>query len=835
MPIKSLESYLFERKLVNTSSIEILQNATIGIDVEHYLSRIYTFKKEQFLSGIGGIPSSLKDYIQSDLQVFKEFNIKPVFIISGLGIQLQHNDYKTNELSPQEQHLENTWSKLNSKNQNPYGYNSLNNESFRLFTDPLPLRPMINDLIKYFIEINIDYMISPYDASFQLSYLYQNNVIDSIYGSTDLLLTKIDKFILGMEFQSKDFRFIDKFKILNELNLTEKQFVDLSIMVGCKVQPTTFPTFPPLPKPTPGQPYPQLSYFKLHLEMIYQYNSFNGNKSADLYPYIVGLNDPKLLDLYFRGHSALKFVPVLNMDGFVDLYSVEMAKLGLLDESDLIRNSGDENSAETKTDGETETDLDTTTKSKGRGKSENRSSVAANGAPDATKNIVKVPNNIHDIISQRLPPEIYFYQSIGLLRIEILESITQGQLNIRPPLESGLSDTYKKLISLPQYNKLLDIQFNLITQLLARYYQVKKIKVDYWFKDEVIELNNRLTPPFYQQVSHLVHTNSAPGDKFSLVKFFNNLGEEFKRGSVSNKDVKTNVDLISTVLLRNLYLLEIIDNKTNKLNLVGKILKTFTSKYGLEINETELQELVVILLLIKSKTIKLNEPNREYNGVPKFFKEFGNEDIKLVDDDMKHITLISRIFSLHKFKVSPINYQGPISRALINFRSHVKFVSNAVINNIECLLVDFIVHQENSTIKSKFNDKSDWYKLIDQLPFYNDCNNTLLGILAEIYFEYSIKQKHSSQELSKEEIIKNTKDHILNSVFQINNSSFNINVNGVNSITTNQLLRDLDNGIRFWSYFIKLVEIIHAEDSTLINDTYFESILETDKWLHEFV
>lgn len=658
MPIKSLESYLFERKLVNTSSIEILQNATIGIDVEHYLSRIYTFKKEQFLSGIGGIPSSLKDYIHSDLQVFKEFNIKPVFIISGLGIQLQHNDYKTNELSPQEQHLENTWSKLNSKNQNPYGYNSLNNESFRLFTDPLPLRPMINDLIKYFIEINIDYMISPYDASFQLSYLYQNNVIDSIYGSTDLLLTKIDKFILGMEFQSKDFRFIDKFKILNELNLTEKQFVDLSIMVGCKVQPTTFPTFPPLPKPTPGQPYPQLSYFKLHLEMIYQYNSFNSNKSADLYPYIVGLNDPKLLDLYFRGHSALKFVPVLNMDGFVDLYSVEMAKLGLLDESDLIRNSDEENSAETKTDGgETETDLDTTTKSKGRGKSENRSSVAANGAPSATKNIVKVPNNIHDIISQRLPPEIYFYQSIGLLRIEILESITQGQLNIRPPLESGLSDTYKKLISLPHYNKLLDIQFNLITQLLARYYQVKKIKVDYWFKDEVIELNNRLTPPFYQQVSHLVHTNSAPGDKFSLVKFFNNLGDEFKRGSVSNKDVKTNVDLISTVLLRNLYLLEIIDNKTNKLNLIGKILKSFTSKYGLEINETELQELIVILLLIKSKTIKLNEPNREYNGVPKFFKEFGNEDVKLRDDDLRHITLISRIFSLHKFKVSPINYQ----------------------------------------------------------------------------------------------------------------------------------------------------------------------------------
>ena len=60
-------------------------------------------------------------------------------------------------------------------------------------------------------------MISPYDASFQLSYLYQSGIIDIVYGSTDLLLTKIDKFILGMEFQSKDFRFVNKNKVLKRV------------------------------------------------------------------------------------------------------------------------------------------------------------------------------------------------------------------------------------------------------------------------------------------------------------------------------------------------------------------------------------------------------------------------------------------------------------------------------------------------------------------------------------------------------------------------------------------------------------------------------------------
>ena len=94
-------------------------------------------------------------------------------------------------------------------------------------------------------------MISPYDASFQLSYLYQSGIIDIVYGSTDLLLTKIDKFILGMEFQSKDFRFVNKNKVLKGLNLSERQFLEC-IIVGCGVQPETFPLFSALSNKPPS-------------------------------------------------------------------------------------------------------------------------------------------------------------------------------------------------------------------------------------------------------------------------------------------------------------------------------------------------------------------------------------------------------------------------------------------------------------------------------------------------------------------------------------------------------------------------------------------------------
>lgn len=190
------------------------------------------------------------------------------------------------------------------------------------------MRTLINDIIKMFLEFKVDYLVSPYDASFQLSYLYNNKNIDIIYGSTDLLLTRVDKFILGMEFQSKDFRFINKNKVLQELNLNERQFLDLCLMVGCNLQPETFPIFPPIPKPNPLQPYPQLSYFKIGLDMLYQYAQFS-NDTSSLLGYIMSLNNNKVLDLYYRGVSVLKYVPIINEEGYVELYNVAMAKLGI--------------------------------------------------------------------------------------------------------------------------------------------------------------------------------------------------------------------------------------------------------------------------------------------------------------------------------------------------------------------------------------------------------------------------------------------------------------------------------------------------------------------------
>lgn len=828
MPINSLESYLFERKLAGTGSIEILTNSVIGIDVEHYLSRIYTYKKEQALPAIGGIPTSLRDYIQSDLQTFQEFNIKPIFVISGLNTQLQMKNYKTNELSNHEQHLESVWKRLVNKDPSHlhHSHNAII-ENFRTFNEPLQMRTLINDIIKMFLEFKVDYLVSPYDASFQLSYLYNNKNIDIIYGSTDLLLTRVDKFILGMEFQSKDFRFINKNKVLQELNLNERQFLDLCLMMGCNLQPETFPIFPPIPKPNPLQPYPQLSYFKIGLDMLYQYAQFS-NDTSSLLGYIMSLNNNKVLDLYYRGVSVLKYVPIINEEGYVELYNVAMAKLGITGNIDFLDIDDEEEEEEEEEERVEE--------------GEDKTKTNGGGSESASTNArsVKVPNDIHDIISQRLPPELYFYQSIGLLPLDLLESITKGQLDVRPPLEVSLSDGYKKLLTSRNYQDLLDYQYNLITQLLARYYQVKKIRVKYWFKDDVLELNNRLTPPIFKRIDKFFIQSDESEDQFQLNKFFK---DKLTGDMTTTKQIKTCEDIISTVMLRTLYLYGILNDK-KEVSPLAKVLIKFANEIDVSQQE-EFEQFVLLLLLLQSKSIVLNEPSKEFTDVSNYYKQWGSSSTdqpqqsgtgaqykrdSISQEDLKKITLISRIFSFNKFNIGPINYQGPVSRSLLNFRSQIEFLNKNLLNSLQVVLVDLIVHQEQNEIKS-FESKQDWYNLINNLPFYKSINNYLMGVIGEIYFEICAKQKQGDDEVRK----KNAMNHLCDFVFQVNLPTFNINVHGINAINKDQLISDFKKSVSFWGKFVKLSEITNGIDKNLISDKFLEEIKQTDIFLQKYV
>lgn len=792
MPIKSLESFLFERKLVSTGAVEILQNATIGIDVEHYLGRIYTFKKEQLLAGIGGVPISLRAYIQSDLEVFSEFNIRPIFVIPGLPIAPQVDSSGASEL--QEQHREATWNRIQAKTINsalPHFYSS---ESFRYHAEPLPYRPMVNELIKCFVDAKIDYFVCPYDASFQLSYMYENNLIDSIYGSTDLLLTHVDKFILGMEFQSKDFRFVDKNKILNELDLTERQFLDISLMIGCSVQPETFPNLPKLPKSNPSAPFPQPSYFKIGLDIVYQLKSFNPN-TKDLFGYISSFNDPNLVSLYFKGHAAIKYMPIMNQDGYVDLYVKEMASFGYKDEADFKI-------------------------------PESLSVESPESIPHSEKHSeLKIPAEIHDVISQRLPPEVHLYFSLGLVSSSFLEAITHGTITIRPPIEGGPCDTYKALVSSDESKTLIESQLNLLTQLLTRYYQVKRVKLDYWFLNTKSDLNIRLQPPLFVKLLNLKL-------KYNLPDFLLNGALESLRGiktqETYSQEIVNTDDVIYTALLRAFNIHGILDTSFD-LTKIGRTLCRFVEKTEKKVDQKYMELLILLLLLLKTNSGKKLFSADALSEYQDRFKdkthttEFGNKE-------RISIALMSRIVSLRKFDIQAINYQGPLSRGILSFRSHVEFIHTSFLNSIEVCLIDLVARL--SAFKLDKLDRSQWYEIIQKMPFYGSLNNTLLGVMTEIYLEKCVKMWSSNGPDSQCKDL--SLKYLLEEVLQLNNVSHNINLNSVNAVSKNQVISNLNSGFQFWKWFSQLCQIAFEEDQDLVSRELLGLIQDAEALTTEF-
>lgn len=786
--IRSLETFLYERRLVHSSSVEVLENLVLGIDLDHYLERI--LKKDKLT------------ILNEDLKLFKNFNISPLFVILGI--------------------------------------NSLTLD--------------IKFYLNYFILHNIHYVISPYSSYHQLSYLLNSHIIDIIYGSVDLLLLNISKLIIS--FDLIEFKFVEKKRILSDLHINLRQFNDLLIVSGTSSQPITFPF---LPK----------NSFKSALDLLYSLGS-----PLSLSSYIFSLNDPNLFAIYTKSLSKLNFTPIINLQGYTSLYATECAKLGLHIDHEFILQSDDEcasdydsnlksrnysnlNSAsDSKVKSGNYSNLnsagDSKVKSAGgaanteskfesgksagaansesnskseSGKSAGAASSSSNSEPGKSAisfenhQVVKIPNDVHEIASQRLPAEIYFYQSLGLIPVDLLESITKGQLDIKPDSESSSSDSYKKLITSDYYINILDYNFNLITLLLTRYYTVKKINVKYWFQDKSVQLNNRLTPTVSQRVSKLF-LQGIESNEFLLNLFLNRLN-----GDYTKKELITSVnDTVSTVLLRTLYLFGIIE-ENGELSKLGNVLKEFVTNN--ETSNTELEQLVLISLLIQSKSLVLTESNPKLTNTPKY----GTETVVETPEENKYINLISRIFSLNKFNISPTKYQGLISRDLLSFRSHINFINKNLNWSIQSLLIDFITTQSNNNIKIQFDERENWYELINQLPFFKDVNNTLLGVISEIYLKHGLKLLKSGEGVEK--ISGLTKDFILNNVFQVGNQSYNVDSTGSNSVTPEQFLNDFNNGLSFWSKFIKLIKLLNSEK--LIEGEYYEDIIKADTWLKQFV
>lgn len=739
MPIKSLELYLFERGLVGSYPIESLSNTTLGIDVNHYVSRLLTSKKEQFLDAIGGFPTSLKMYLESDLKIFKEYKITPVFIFNGSATlnQLDAQGYftaaanetsassntsdiqsvanngssqssKTNkELMLFQRHKAWTqWSNLLTNNQDSYiDQPTQPQEPFRYNTTIEPKRYR-DDLISYFIEHDIIYQVAPFTSWSQLSYLLSRGYIDAIYGPTDCLLLKnVDKFILGMEFPNKDFRFIDKTRVLKEFHCSHEEFIDISMAVGNDLQSYTLP---------PLQIYPSSKLFEIALEMVL-------NTGTNFYAYQLSnpaeSNSSKHIERYQRGVASLKYMPVLFDNGKVDIYTFD-------DQSD---------SKDDKAQGKSATNTTNT---------DSKINSPIEGSPDNNKKATSIPNDIHDVVGQRLPNEYYFYRSLGLGNGKVLDSITTGVYPEESPLDGGSSNSYRDLITKSVEN-FKNKELNLLTQSINRYFQMKPIKQVKWYSlDNKSTLLNRASPSIFDQLNHIVVKTGINERDFSIKEFIDliNNSNDISADFISNDVIFPNsvpreqkltsgFDLLSTTFLRSLVQLGFFQYEFAKKSLKP----TSWGSVLLKLNELNIdakfhQVFLILLVFFKQDVLSLAEEIR-----PSIRSSLSDHTLRSYPQESLYILVLTRMLTLFQVEQKPNNYHGLIDKKTLVYREHLDFVRENMAELFESILISSLTSNEFDRLS--FDNNTWQQEIIKNIPFKNSLPNTVMAMMQEFFLQ----------------------------------------------------------------------------------------------------
>jgi hypothetical protein len=401
----NVAGYLAERKHLQTLALSVLSDSRLGIDAAYYLKYLTDTppSREPLLAATGGLPLALTQRIEADLRVLEKLRIKPVFVFPGLvpnrrWKQQQQQHAEQNEACRDRREA---WAKY-EQGQEDAATELFKNRSGLVQWD------LWRMVLRIFRHRNVEFLIAPYvgwaqvgglssssacpsDALQQLIYLQRHAkaYVHSIYGPTDTLLYPgVDKIITSLDLSSPNpsFTFVSKRNIVSDLGVTEDQFLDIGILVGFD-HSAAFP-------PTVHE-----QALKQTVDMVKYYKS--GHAAVSAFADHPAVKSIQYSDQYARTRSMIKYSLILSSEGTVQPLPLAVTSAPPAGHSNHHPHH-----------------------------------------PTAND----IPSDLHEIFTHRLPDEIYFYLSRGLLGPQALVWLTTGSVVESPPLDNGETTEYKRFV-----------------------------------------------------------------------------------------------------------------------------------------------------------------------------------------------------------------------------------------------------------------------------------------------------------------------------------------------------------------------------------------------------
>ncbi|KAK2741084.1 hypothetical protein FQN55_008488 [Onygenales sp. PD_40] len=343
-------------------------------------------------------------------------------------------------------------------------------------------------------------------------------------------------------------------------------------------------------------------------------------------------------------------------------------------------------------------------------------------------------NDLHVLIGQRLPEELYFYMSKGIIGSQIPNCLTSGEFVVKLPLGAEDSDIYRRLVG-ELLTPVRTQALYLLANSLHRFYRAKAIEVRTWYGQEPprkINLKEDLPSVRESARSWKIQSEQLPENMKQLqadgVLFTSALQALKDQGFVSkslhkepkdpSKDVhplSSKPEILSNVMWRFLQLRGYINEK-HQLTQWGQALETALSSLSPGENLEESTFIAIELLRLGILSSK------------DWFSKISGGPMRGSDEEKKFNLLVSQVACIGKIRHKSIGYSGPLSRQLLAFHSLICAVRSSLRDLIEVVLANLLLNGDAD------RERNDWTDLGISLPFIDD-NNCGLGIAVRTYLD----------------------------------------------------------------------------------------------------
>ncbi|KAF8889292.1 XPG I-region protein [Infundibulicybe gibba] len=531
-------------------------------------------------------------------------------------------------------------------------------------------------VLRIFRHRNVEFMVAPYLAWAQLIYLQRHpkSYIHAIYGPSDTLLYPgVDKLITSLDLlaPAPTFTHISKRTLLADLAISEDQFLDIGILVG-------FEHSAPFPPTVHEQA------LKATVDMVKYYKT--GHAATIGY-----------LEHFVRTRAMVRFSLVLSAEGAV------MPLPLALGTSPAPASAPSTSTSPT---------------------------PAASGSITAAD----IPTDLHEIFTHRLPDEIFFYLSRGLLSPQALTWLASGHITteykrfVREVVTDGQTGPRATALAL-------------VSVVANPFWGQRKVSGVFWFEQygmgggaaggaKQVLHNSPQTAQLAERVAgwnvtaavveeELRRQNSATID-FSLclgATATERLAARTKgkagpaQGPLAKKD-----EVVANVIWRFLELRGFLLNTHTHSSLARAM---YTALKPARLNDKFQDPLYLFLELVRAGVMHGHLwSGRAFSGGPSFG----------TDDEKSSMLLVMRVLSIVPLNFKPEPWSAPLSRELLVFNSFVRSLTRALRTLLEVTALNMLLRSDARQARDDLLD------IALSLPFQTEVN-TGFGVLAKVYLD----------------------------------------------------------------------------------------------------